>query len=79
MSKLKVWGGQYWPPMSNGTRAIIATKTKKAAMEASGLSAYTFNNFWCITANPAEVKAALEKPGVLLEAVDHMHRKYKEA
>lgn len=67
--KLKVWG---WvginPNPTNGhrqVREVVATTTKRQAIEASGLSAYTFNQYAGETGNTTERVTALSDPGAV--------------
>jgi len=59
--QLKVWGGNL---MVGNTqfRAIVATTTKKRAVELLDISAGEFNNFWCETRNSVEVPLGTENP-----------------
>lgn len=61
---LKVWGGIF----DGTTRQIVATKTKKAAAEALGLSYYHFNEYACDTGNDVELRVALAEPGVVFSS-----------
>jgi hypothetical protein len=58
LSKYKVYGGLTF---HNGkqVRTIVATKTKKKAIELLHISAYHFNDYWCETGNKIELEAAL--------------------
>ena len=84
---MKVWGTYNWfsrykETMGLQCRAIVATKTKKEAMEAFGQTSYTFKNYTAETGNEVELKVALADPGVVYECHDHcspLKRKYKKA
>lgn len=58
--KLTVWGcsiGIY--------RKIVATRTKKEAAEALGMSMYMFNQYASDTGNQTEIELATSKPGTV--------------
>jgi hypothetical protein len=85
---MKVWGTYTWfsrnkETMGSQCRAIIASKTKKEAMEALEQSAYTFKNYTAQTFNDVELKVALADPGVVYECHNSncspLKRTYKKA
>ena len=61
MKKYKVWGGLIYGN-KGAKRTIIATKTKKKAIELLELPYSYFNDYWCETGNEKELKLALSKP-----------------
>lgn len=44
-------------------RTVVAAPTMKAAAEAVGIALHHFRGYWSTTENPAEVAAAMSKPG----------------
>ncbi|MFK5950609.1 MAG: hypothetical protein QM500_17795 [Methylococcales bacterium] len=60
--KLKVWGGLSVIDGGIQVRAIVATHTKKRAIELLNLSANEFNRYWMETGNPIELNTALSSP-----------------
>lgn len=73
MKRLRVWGGS----ADGRHRMIVATTTKKAAMEALGVSAYTFRNFFSETANETELATARPEPGVVFEVLLSGREEYR--
>lgn len=65
MKNYKVWGGL---TMQKGTqiRTVIATKTKKKAVELLNFSYNYFNDYWCETGNKNEIKLALSMPETII-------------
>lgn len=74
---LKVWGGLTWGKRKQ-MRTIIATTTKKRAMELLDVSAYTFNLYWCETGNEIELETALAKPETIFIAENDYKYKFIE-
>lgn len=76
--ELKVYGGRFWVRGydTRGGRAIIATRTKKRAMEILELSQSEFYNFWCETGNETELKIALAEPETIFFTGDQMRNSY---
>ena len=71
MPELTVWGGYGFVSGIGQVRMIVATFTKKRAMELIGISSYKqFNDYWCETGNQAEILAALKSPGEVLFKTD---------
>ena len=70
LSKYKVYGGFTF---HNGkqVRTIVATKTKKKAIELLHISAYHFNDYWCDTGNLIELEAAMLNPEKVLITESH--------
>lgn len=69
--RLKVYGGQF-VIAGKSCRAIIATTSQRnVAAVVPGASIGYIRDYWSITGNEAEVKAALERPGVLLVSPSH--------
>lgn len=63
MRELKVYGGRYWVRGGHfQSRALVATRTKKRAIEILGISASEFNNYWCETGNTIELEVAMNEP-----------------
>lgn len=64
MKELVVYGGRIH---LNGksTRAIVATRTKKKAMELVGVGVSGFKNYWSETRNEYELEIALAEPEML--------------
>ena len=63
--KLKVWGGRW-----RGKWEVIASATKKEAAELLRVSMNHFNEFGGLTANQADIDAALANPGQILSDKD---------
>lgn len=59
--ELKVWGGC----LTGIDRTIVATRTKKRAIELFNISGYHFNNYCCATGNQQEMEVALSNPEVV--------------
>jgi hypothetical protein len=60
---MKVWGTtMYFNKDGRQCRAVVATKTKKRAVELLDLTLYTFNNYSCVTGNKEEIAAAMKEP-----------------
>ncbi len=60
---MKVWGTtMYFNKDGRQCRAVVATKTKKRAVELLDLTLYTFNNYSCVTGNEKEIAAAMKQP-----------------
>jgi len=65
MKTLTVYGGTTFRSFkeflsTKQTRAIVATYTKKQAMEIANVSRSTFRDYWCRTGNPTELATATE-------------------
>jgi hypothetical protein len=76
--QLKVYGGKTYVNRKP-LRTIIATTTKKRAMEILGISVGEFNNYWCETGNEHELKTALNCPETVFVSEDkHGDRTYKK-
>ena len=61
MRELKVYGYNYC-----GThRKIVATRTKKRAIELLGITRHDAKDFMCETGNVKELEIAKSKPGVI--------------
>ena len=67
MKTLTVWGGLTF---NNGKqiRAVVATYTKKKAMELLGFTYRDFEQSFCETGNTIELQTALAKPETLFFA-----------
>lgn len=66
---LVVWNVQI------GTRhRVVATRTKKAAREALGMSAGEFASYVSETGNPGDCETALAEPGVVFSRSNARHR-----
>ncbi len=64
---MKVYGtSHYFENNVVQCRAVVATKTKKKAMELLKQSAYTFKNYTCETGNDKEVPLALAQPETVI-------------
>ena len=61
MSDLTVWSGSV-----GFNRSLVATKTKKRAIELLGVSLYEFNLYWGKTGNKNDIALALTHPETLL-------------
>ena len=70
--ELKVWGGVMSTQSGRQKRCIVATRTKKRAMELLGCSITDFNNFFCETHNKRALEIALADPEQVY--VTHIHR-----
>lgn len=74
MKKLKVWGGS----ASGMYREIVATKTKKKAIELFGVSYSRFKDYYCETGNEKEIAIATSKPNTVFRAKDNYSGVYFE-
>ena len=59
--KYKIWGGLTFKGRKQ-VRTLVATKTKKKAMELLKLPYRYFTDYWCATSNEIEIKLALTCP-----------------
>lgn len=74
MKELKVYGGS-----ANGQyREIVATRTKKKAIELFGISYSHFRDYYCETGNEQEITIATSKPDTVFRTKDNYDRKYFE-
>ena len=79
MRKMKVWGGLTFKN-GNQMRTIVATTTKKKAMELLEMrSSYEFNNYWCEAGNDTELTIALAEPNTVFIAVDRLGKWFVKA
>lgn len=69
MGKLKVWGGLSMVDRIQ-KRTIVATKTKKRAVELVGTTMYDFNRYWGETGNVVELNVALNQPETVFVCED---------
>lgn len=67
MRELKVWGGSY----DGMYRVIVATKTKKRAIELFGISYSRFKDYYCETKNEQEIVIATSKPNTVFRTKDN--------
>lgn len=74
MKKLRVWGGSY----QGMYRHIIATRTKKKAIELFGISYSHFTNYYCETGNKQEIVIATSKPNTVFRTKDNESGEYFE-
>ena len=77
MKNYKVFGGLTFV---NGkqARTIVATKTKKKAMELLDVSVSEFNNYWGETGNGIELSVALNKPETVFFSFDTLNKVFRE-
>jgi len=66
--KLKVWGGMTFRT-GKSSRTLVATYTKKRAMEILGLTPYTMKEYWSVTGNKVEIEVATGKPETIFCAI----------
>lgn len=66
MKQLKVWGGIGLNKKRKFVRTIVATSTKKKAVELLDISMNEFNTYWTETSNPKELTLALKKPETVI-------------
>lgn len=59
---MKVYGTWHYFEGGEPCYAVVATKTKKRAMELFKQSRYTFDNYSCETGNKENIKQALDNP-----------------
>lgn len=64
---MKVYGGLTFID-GKQLRTIVATSTKKRAMEILDESNYSFNNYWSETSNKVETEIALKEPNTIFVA-----------
>lgn len=69
-NKYKVFGGLTFKD-GKQVRCIIATKTKKRAIELLKITPFEFNNYWCDTGNDIECEVALESPETVFISINH--------
>lgn len=62
--KLTVYGGRHFVGNSQ-CRMIVATYTKRRAIEILQISASSFRDFWCATGNTRELEIAAREPEVV--------------
>lgn len=67
MKKLRVWGGS----ACGMYRHIVATRTKKRAIELFGISYSLFRDYYCETGNEQEIKTATSKPNTVFRTKDN--------
>ena len=79
MKKYKVWGGEIFIE-GKQKRAIVATKTKKEAINLFQVSYHRFINYCCETGNETEIKIALSKPNTVFytDIYDYSIKNYRE-
>ena len=65
--ELKVYGGRV-DHLGKNRRAIVATRTKKKAVELIGCSRGEFDGYWTETHNEEEIEDGLFFPEVLIVA-----------
>lgn len=58
---LVVWNGMTFD-VGKQVHTIVATRTKKAAMEILRVNSHEFNNYWGETGNPGSLQAARTVP-----------------
>ena len=75
MRKLKTYGGNLFIG-NKQQRVIVATTSKKRAIEILPISSYEFNYYWCETGNDIECKIALENPEIMF-STDNQRMEYK--
>ena len=75
--KMKVWGGMTFNKGIQ-VRTIIATPTKKKAMELLDLPSSYFNDYWSETGNDIELATALAKPNTIFVAADTLGKEFRE-
>ena len=75
--KMKVWGGLTFIKGSQ-KRTIVATTTKKKAMELLDLTPYHFNDYWGETGNKIELATALARPNTVFVATDTLGKEFRE-
>lgn len=63
--KYKVWGGLTFKGR-NQVRTLVATKTKKRAVELLKLPYYYFADYWSETYNEKEIKLAMVKTETII-------------
>jgi len=74
MKTLKVYGGSH-----NGDyREIVATRTKKKAIELFNISYSRFKNYYCETGNEQEIAITTSKPNIVFRAKDNQSNEYFE-
>ena len=78
MRKMKVWGGLTFKDGSQ-VRTIVATTTKKKAMELLEVRSHEFNNYWCEAGNHIELTIALAEPNTVFIAVDRLGKWFVKA
>lgn len=61
MRELKVYGGRFFRGGKN-YRAVVATRTKKRAIELLKVSANEFRDYWCETHNAIELEICMANP-----------------
>lgn len=67
MKKYQVWGGEIFH-RGNQVRGIVATFTKKKAMELFEVSYSEFEGYFCETGNDTELNIALQKTDTVFVA-----------
>lgn len=83
MKRLKVLGGRIYLK-GNTYRAIIATYTKKKAVDIIKSKTYNifsyneFKNYWCETKNKIELELGLNNPEILFYEEKDYSKQYKE-
>lgn len=76
MRELIVWGGLTMIDCEQ-VRTIVATRTKKRAVELLNITMYDFNGWWCRTGNEIELKTALGTPETVFISTDSHEKKFK--
>lgn len=74
MKKLKVYGGS----CCGNHREIVATRTKRKAMELFGISYSHFKDYYSETGNKNEIEIATSKPNIIFRTKDNSSREYFE-
>lgn len=77
MKQLRVWGGLTFKG-GKQVRTIVATRTKKRAMELLKASPNTFKDYWSETGNAVEIATALPKPDTIFIASTSMGNDFIE-
>ena len=77
MRKIKVYGGLTFVD-GKQVRTIVATTTKKRAMELLDITITELNNYWCETGNSLELNIALNELDTVFVATSSMGRDFKQ-